>query len=63
MRRRVVLTWLILVFVAAAVGVMLSALVGATEGSPAGFGYIDYTRVPIALYPARSGCPFSLAGR
>jgi hypothetical protein len=41
----------------------MPALVGVTEGSPAGFGYIDYTRVPVALYPARSGCPFPPAGR
>jgi hypothetical protein len=33
-------------------------LVGAAEGDPAGFGYIDYTRVPVALYPLASGCPF-----
>ena len=29
-------------------------LVGVTEGSAAGFGYIDYTRVPVSLYPE---CP------
>ena len=41
----------------------MPVLVGVTEGSPAGFGYIDYTRVPVSLYPARSGCPFPVAGR
>ncbi|MCE7980115.1 MAG: hypothetical protein DYG89_02890 [Caldilinea sp. CFX5] len=34
------------------------ALVGAYEGSAAGFGLIDHTRVPVALYPAdSSACP------
>lgn len=33
-------------------------LVGAYEGSAAGFGLIDHTRVPVALYPAGSSvCP------
>ncbi|MCX6047773.1 MAG: hypothetical protein NT075_21960, partial [Chloroflexi bacterium] len=33
-------------------------LVGAFEDSPAGFGRVDYTRVPVALYPAGTGaCP------
>ncbi len=33
-------------------------LVGAYEGSAAGFGLIDHTRVPVALYPAGSTvCP------
>lgn len=38
----------------------MPVLVGVTEGSAAGFGYIDYTRVPVSLYPAKSGCPFGL---
>ena len=29
-------------------------LVGAGEESPAGFGHVDYTRVPVSLYPE---CP------
>jgi hypothetical protein len=32
-------------------------LLGVTEGSAAGFGYIDYTRVPLAWYPLGAGCP------
>jgi hypothetical protein len=32
-------------------------LVGVAEGSPAGFGYVDYTRVPVSLYPAGPECP------
>lgn len=33
-------------------------LVGAYEGSPAGFGLVDHTRIPIELHPAGSGvCP------
>ncbi len=33
-------------------------LVGAFEESPAGFGPVDYTRVPVALYPAGTvACP------
>ena len=41
----------------------MPVLVGVTEGSPAGFGYIDYTRVPVSLYPVRSGCPYPLVGK
>ena len=41
----------------------MPVLEGVTEASPAGFGYIDYTRVPLSLYPVRSGCPFGAAGR
>jgi hypothetical protein len=41
----------------------MPVLVGVTEASPAGFGYIDYTRVPVSLYPVRSGCPFPGAQR
>lgn len=34
------------------------ALIGAYEDSAAGFGLIDHTRVPVALYPAGSTvCP------
>jgi hypothetical protein len=32
-------------------------LVGVTEGSAGGFGYIDYTRVPVSLYPDDEACP------
>ncbi len=32
-------------------------LVGAAEGSAAGFGLIDYTRAPISLYPEGAACP------
>lgn len=35
-------------------------LVGVTEGSAAGFGYVDYTRVPVSLYPAGEECTGSL---
>jgi hypothetical protein len=35
-------------------------LVGVTEGSAAGFGYIDYTRVPVSLYPEGAGCPLPI---
>lgn len=38
-------------------------LVGATEESAAGFGPIDYTRVPVSLYPDVAKCPFPTAGR
>ncbi len=41
----------------------VAVLVGVTEESAAGFGPIDYTRVPVALYPASSGCSFLLGGR
>ena len=35
-------------------------LVGVTEESAAGFGPIDYTRVPVSLYPEGAGCPLPI---